>query len=365
MAGSRPNGRLAPGGFLYNTPILILPFQGATLPDSVQVQRVSRSDDEFALLTSIVDHLADDAPRSIYADWLEEHDDTRGTLLREFVEAERGDADLPSLEGLDPAWIDITGLTILKAIRESGLGEARDQLLALARPALRLEMPEADFDHPPPAPAGLGTTRLGGDPDLPGGAAFPTGGDGVPLHFLGQFNLADLQGTMAGRWFPESGLMSVFRPQSDGKNCYPTAADCPLLVRVFPQDVLLVRLRRPSDQTDPPAPFRPGLQVVETLRLPFSIFKWPRSGLTFEQTSELEDQLPHHARGTDFLLLGHVIHDNIGEEPLAERPDWVQLLLVPYAEGPDYGISDMSLSYQLPAADLKRGRFSALEATFG
>ena len=34
-------------------------------------------------------------------------------------------------------------------------------------------------------------------------------------------------------------------------------------------------------------------------------------------------------------------------------------------EGPDFGQSDMSLSYQLPAADLKAGRFDRLEATFG
>jgi hypothetical protein len=63
--------------------------------------------------------------------------------------------------------------------------------------------------------------------------------------------------------------------------------------------------------------------------------------------------------------LGHVTHGNVGEEPLKDRPDWVQLVLVPYFEGPDFGISDMSLSYQLPAADLKAGRFDRLEATFG
>ena len=88
--------------------------------------------------------------------------------------------------------------------------------------------------------------------------------------------------------------------------------------------------------------------------------------MTREQISRLQDDIPAEMGGSEsYILLGHVTHGNIGEEPLKDRPDWVQLVLVPFFEGPDYGISDMSLSYHLPAADLKAGKFDRLEATFG
>jgi hypothetical protein len=129
-------------------------------------------------------------------------------------------------------------------------------------------------------------------------------------------------------------------------------------------------MERPADLTDQPAPFRPGLRLVETLRLPAEPYKWPGSTLDYEQWSKLEKTFPIDHGGTayiltPYMLLGHVVHGNIGDEPLKDRPDWVQLVLLPYFEGPDYGISDMSLSYQLPAADLNAGRFDRLEATFG
>jgi uncharacterized protein (TIGR02996 family) len=329
------------------------------------VERVAGSPEEFALLSGIVDHPTDDARRLVYADWLEERSDPRRPLLRCFVEAYRAREPLPPLDSVPAAWADLTGLTITAKVTECRLRRWRDKLLALARPALRLEVPEADFDNPPPAPRARGTTRLGGDPDLPAGASYPTGADGVPLHFLGQFDLADLQGTVAGRAFPLAGLLSIFRPQSDGKNCYPTRADCPRLVRLAPPRARLIRLPRPAGLTDLPAPFRPRLRLAETLRLPGEYRQWPGVTLSYEQASRLDKVFPTNLGGTAYLLLGHVTHGNIGEEPLKDRPDWVQLVLVPYFEGPDYGVSDMSLSYHLPAADLKAGRFDRLEATFG
>jgi uncharacterized protein (TIGR02996 family) len=333
--------------------------------DAAVIERVSQSPDELGLLAHVAARPADDSGRLVYADWLEERGDSRGPFLRRFVTAYRANNPLPDLGGVPAAWADLTGLTITAKVAEAGLHRWRDELLALARPALRIEAGEADFENPPPAPAALGTTRLGGDPDLPRGTAHPAAADGVPLHFLGQFDLADFRGTVAGLSFPADGLLSLFRPQSDGKNCYPTPDDCPRLARVTPAGAPLARVPRPAGLTDRPAPFRPGLRLVETLRLPAEFSKWPGVSLTYEQASRLDDVFPTNLGGTAYLLLGHVTHGNIGEEPLKDRPDWVQLVLVPYFEGPDYGVSDMSLSYQLPAADLKAGRFDRLEATFG
>ena len=334
--------------------------------DAAHVEPVAGPAEELSLLRAIVDRLTDDTPCLVYADWLEEREDSRGPLLREFVESLRSGKELPPLDGVPAAWADVTGLTITQKIVEAGLRDYRDQLLSLARPALRLDVEEADFDDPPPTPEAIGTTRLGGDPDLSAGSTYPVGADGVPLHFLGQFDLADLQGTVAGRAFPESGLLSIFRPQSDGgKDCYPTQADCPRLVRHYPAGTKLVRLPRPTALTDPPAPYRPGLRIIETLRLPGVFWKWPGVTLSYEQASALDNVFPTTLGGEAFILLGHVTHGNTGEEPLKDRPDWVQLILVPFFEGPDYGVSDMSLSFHLPAADLRSGRFDRLEATFG
>jgi uncharacterized protein (TIGR02996 family) len=333
---------------------------------SVIVERVANSIDEFAILSTIVDRLTDDTKRLVYADWLEERGDARGRFLRQFVKAAKTGAELPTMKDVPAAWMDIVGLTIIEKIQQSGLRKWRDELLAVARPALRIEVKEANFDDPPPTPEDMGITRLGGDPDLPVGTAFPTAADGTPLHFLSQFNLADLQGTIAGRAFPDTGLISIFRIQVEGDcACYIDQVDFPRLVRFTPSGTRLARVPRPAEPKEPPAPFRPGLRLVETMRLPGEFYKWPNVSITYEQASALDDIFPTNLGGTAYILLGHATHGNIGEEPLKDRPDWVQLILVPYFEGPDYGITDMSLSYHLPAADLKVGRFDRLESTFG
>ena len=334
--------------------------------DSVVVERVARSADELALLTRIVEQPTNDLIRLVYSDWLEEQGDPRGVLLRRFVGAFQTKQELPALTDVPTAWADLTGLTITEVFVKSGLTELRDNLLALARPALRIEVSEANFDDPPPTPSELGTTRLGGDPDLPVGAEFPVSTVGPPHHFLAQLNTADLQGTVAGLAFPPSGLISIFRPHSDGiKNPELYLADFPGYVRYATGDTPLARFPRPTGLIDPPAPFRPGLRLVETLRLPGEFRQWSGVTLSSDQASQFDDVFPTNLGGTAYILLGHVTHGNIGEEPLKDRPDWVQLVLVPFFEGPDYGISDMSLSYHLPAADLKAGKFDRLEATFG
>lgn len=335
--------------------------------DVVQVERVAASEDEFAFLSRIVDCLADDAPRLVYADWLEERDDPRGTFLRRFLSSFDQGEELPSLDEVTPAWANVTGLTILQKIQESGLERFRGEILRHARIALRLEVDEADFDNPPPTPAALGTTRLGGDPDLPAGASYPLAiENGTPLHFLSQWNLADLQGTLAGRAFPAAGLMSIFRPQYDGPYAYLTKEDMQQSVRFTPPGAALVRLSRPAgEQIERPAPFRPGLRLVETMRVPASLNEWPGVKITYEEYGQFDDVFPTNLGGEAYILLGHATHGNVGEEPIKDRPDWVQLMLVPFMEGPDYGITDMSLSYHLPAADLKAGRFDRLETSYG
>jgi uncharacterized protein (TIGR02996 family) len=121
---------------------------------------------EDAFLQEIAANPADDAPRLVYADWLEERDDPRGRYLRAEVELARlaeGDpayagreAELQELrEAVEPEWLAAAGkrydlwllsyrpeckIFVIKTIRElTGLGlrEAKDASEALPNAVLR------------------------------------------------------------------------------------------------------------------------------------------------------------------------------------------------------------------------------------
>ena len=57
--------------------------------------------------------------------------------------------------------------------------------------------------------AETGTTRFGGEPDLPPGTAWPTSADGAPLNFVAQFDLSSMPPLNDGR-LPASGVLSLF-----------------------------------------------------------------------------------------------------------------------------------------------------------
>jgi uncharacterized protein (TIGR02996 family) len=66
---------------------------------------LSMNDDE-AFIRAIVAAPRDDAPRLVYADWLDEHGDSRATYLRSQQGPDRGQAPQPGLtRGLDPLWV--------------------------------------------------------------------------------------------------------------------------------------------------------------------------------------------------------------------------------------------------------------------
>jgi uncharacterized protein YwqG len=82
-----------------------------------------------------------------------------------------------------------------------GLGEHREALGALVRESARLV--------PAASKASSGTTRLGGQPDLPAAAAWPRH-QGEPLSFLLQVDLADVGPLLPEGHLPDSGLLSFF-----------------------------------------------------------------------------------------------------------------------------------------------------------
>lgn len=86
--------------------------------------------------------------------------------------------------------------------REAGLARHARAIAAAARPAARLDRVLA------PMPTALGTSRLGGAPDLPPATPWPTC-RGEPMAFLAQVELGDVPEDVRGG-LPATGLLSFF-----------------------------------------------------------------------------------------------------------------------------------------------------------
>src|SRR5436309_5755530 len=98
---------------------------------------------EADLLARVAADLRDDTAKLVYADWLEERDDPRGPLLRQFVTAFRAGQKLPPVKGFPKPWCDLVGITLLQGTRKAGLEEHADTFLQLARPALTFKSTKA------------------------------------------------------------------------------------------------------------------------------------------------------------------------------------------------------------------------------
>src|SRR5260370_27956936 len=90
------------------------------------------------------------------------------------------------------------------AIEESGLGAAKDLILASAAPCFRI-LADGDATSAPP-----GGTRLGGVPDLPPGVAWPRDEAGRLGNFFAQLDFADLARRIDVPDLPREGVLSLF-----------------------------------------------------------------------------------------------------------------------------------------------------------
>jgi hypothetical protein len=91
---------------------------------------------------------------------------------------------------------------LVEALAEYDLQEVADSVISAARPQWFLSV--MDICDTPSA----GLTRIGGDPDLPDGTAWPASSSG-PLSFLAQINMSDLPNGREGA-LPATGLLSFF-----------------------------------------------------------------------------------------------------------------------------------------------------------
>jgi uncharacterized protein (TIGR02996 family) len=232
---------------------------------------------ERELLAAVVADLADDAPKLVYADWLEERGDDRSEFLRAYVKAARSmsPSDFPrAKKGLPEEWLELIGYRLLELVAEQGFPELKGPALRLARPALRMKKGAAGRKAP------VGASKVGGLPDLPPGFRWPPGGDCHATYnddtggtdrlagFLAQINFAEVAHTEAARRdLPEEGLLSFFCFQ-DIENDNPDAIGAKAVF--FPSPAGLVRTRPPQKLTE-------GNGVI------------PAQRLTFEETLDLPE----------------------------------------------------------------------------
>jgi uncharacterized protein YwqG len=103
------------------------------------------------------------------------------------------------------------------ALRErlaaNGLPRVVDDLLALAQPAIRLDLTRVEDEAAIP----LGASKVGGEPDLPAGTPWPATRDGLPLPFIAQIRLADIARYDPEGDLPHEGLLSFFYAMNDAE----------------------------------------------------------------------------------------------------------------------------------------------------
>lgn len=123
-------------------------------------------------------------------------------------------------------------------IDRCGLAEARSLIQSQATPCFHM------IEGGPAPDAPLGTTRLGGAPDLPVGSEWPCSEYGL-CGFLGQWDLADVRTRTGPTDLPAEGLLSIFVDFID------SAADpVPVRALLTPPGVSLERQARPPRDAD-------------------------------------------------------------------------------------------------------------------
>jgi uncharacterized protein YwqG len=152
---------------------------------------------------------------------------------------------------------------ICAGLAAAGLGSVLPDVEQLLLPSIRLITARADETGLP-----TGSTKMGGQPDLPPGLAWPVG-KGAPLAFIAQIRLEDVRGFAAAEALPHSGLLAFFYDATQ-----QTFGDDPndrggwQVLHVL-DPVATLRRRDPPDQVPASAQFRAcALTYAEEWTLP-------------------------------------------------------------------------------------------------
>jgi uncharacterized protein YwqG len=158
-----------------------------------------------------------------------------------------------------------------------GLEDVAARILGTVRPGLNMRITPAAMDA-----LALGQSRLGGQPDMPPGVAWPEC-EGVPLSFLAQINLAETAAFEAARELPDSGQLLFFYDAEQSRWGFDPADGKYFRVLHYAGDDL-VRAPFP-DGLDEDGRFKAGRVAYE-----LSVFLPDRESLAWEQWKLTEEQ---------------------------------------------------------------------------
>lgn len=310
--------------------------------------------DEDAILASVVENLAADLPKLVYADWLEERGDPRGPFLRQFVEADRTGTSLPDGSRHPKAWRELVAVSLVERLRKYGLTPYRDNLVSLAKPAIEIvcESYSDDFDADP-----VGESQLGGLPSLPRGSEWPRCDQG-PLKFLGQFDLTRFGPALCGRSLPRYGLLSFFQYHDIGEDIQGEEGE-ELQVILTRQTSDLVQLQPPDDLTEDNG--RPTASAAvsfrETLDLPCRTEPWEVKLRVPDELYERYWDLLWKQRRSKHALFGYARPRHLVCDPIPV-PEWQQLITLESDDELGWGWGDgHEFFWYIRTADLLAGKF--------
>ncbi|RJS13946.1 DUF1963 domain-containing protein [Corallococcus sp. H22C18031201] len=185
-------------------------------------------------------------------------------------------------------------------LEAAGLANHADALLALVRPAIRLESQAIDDEQLP-----VGATKLGGRPDLPVAHAWPRTDDGAQA-FIAQVNFEEVQGFAGAELLPRAGLLSFFYDVRKGVWGFDPKDNQGWTLLFTPPEVALQRASMPADVPSEgrfhACQMRPKSQENFA---PLDSEDVERLPLTEDERSAYNDVLCQRERGWTHKLLGH------------------------------------------------------------
>lgn len=229
------------------------------------IEVATTNPEEAPFLNEIVDNIRDDAPKLVYADWLEDQGDGRFGFIRQLVAA-ANDPDNESFPDARPyprSWTAMLGAQLLEGIPKHNLTPMKDAVLKLARPIVVIESKKVRESRIP-----VGSSKFGGRPDLPSDVDWPSCELGL-LNFVCQINLHELAGSQISTQLPRTGLLSMFVYQNSQTGIQPGVHKIEGMTQLFYSTGNLSRRKAPPT-IDPELGIRPAcrLSMWESWDLP-------------------------------------------------------------------------------------------------
>ena len=345
----------------------------------LEIQPATTLNGEQELLAAVIQDLNNDAAKLVYADWLEEHSDSRAQFLREYVAASQtmDAAAFPAIDSIPERyadWAHMIGCSFSRALSQQSqaftnagqdVKQLREQLLNAAVPSLLYKTEDEwtaaadglEIDATIP----IGGTKLFGLPDLPPGTVWPKQKDCNSFYdkdsgidpetdcsFVGQINFEEFAQTQLGQFLPASGLLSIFSCAEiesigmvDGYVIYS------------PDTNNLVRMEVPTDEFDEanqPIDAQ-RLSFSETLEFPFVDDESPFPYLKFTYDDPAYDLLGDLLDHPDHLeAVGGFTRPTSGGDPLPGA-EWMKLICVQNS-------IEMMLHFCIRRDDLAKADFS-------